>query len=327
MTERTDARKNPDGDEIVLGGVEVHVKFVRLRGDPGIALEFTPPSGADGAPEGTKDTNARLTGLCRATVMNMNDPARLRLLTLVEKDGGYDRVLYRLIVTVRITANGSHETRVTDRIDPAFAELDYGVAARALACRQQIEQALSGGRKEERGVSEERFEILEKTNYPPAIKEHTEEEVRKGLLQGEEFMLIEIQVVGSPERYRGTEYLTFEYIAAMSQKALTSEWMKENIRLISKVCEDTVMVTDNLVTRRLASLIRKTRARELCLYRLSVWYSMRDNGSPKYSIRDQIDPVFAKQDPVVGERAAEARRLAGMVMEEDVQYRHVDGTP
>ncbi len=318
MTERDDARENPDSHEIVLGGVEVHVKFARLRGDPGIALEFTPPSGADGAPEGTKDTNARLAGLCRETVMNMDDPARLRLLTLVEKDGGNDRVLYRLIVTVRVTADGSHETRVTDRIDPAFAELDAGVAARALACRQQIEQALSGGRKEERRVSEEMFEILEKTNYPPAIKDQTEEEARQGLLQGEEFMLLEIQVVGSPERYRGTEYLTFDYIAAMSQKALTSEWMKENIRLLSKVCEDTVMVTDKLVTRRLSLLIRKTRARELCLYRLSVWCSMRDDGSPQYSIRDQINPVFAEHDPVVGERAAEARRLAGMVMEEEV---------
>jgi hypothetical protein len=41
---------------------------------------------------------------------------------------------------------------------------------------------------------------------------------------------------------------------------------------------------------------------------------MNDDGSPRYSIRDQIDPVFAMNDPAAGKRAEEARRLAGMVM-------------
>jgi hypothetical protein len=44
---------------------------------------------------------------------------------------------------------------------------------------------------------------------------------------------------------------------------------------------------------------------------------MGDDGSPRYSIRDQIDRVFAKNDPAVGKRAVEAMRLAGIVMEEE----------
>jgi hypothetical protein len=104
----------------------------------------------------------------------------------------------------------------------------------------------------------------------------------------------------------------------MSQKALSSEWIKEKIRLISKICENTVMGLDNLTTRRLSASIRKTEAQELCPYRLSVWCSMGDDGSPRYSIRDQIDPEFAKNDPAARKRAAEARRLAGMVMGEEV---------
>jgi hypothetical protein len=41
---------------------------------------------------------------------------------------------------------------------------------------------------------------------------------------------------------------------------------------------------------------------------------MNEDGSQRYSIRDQIDPEFAKNDPVAEKRADEARRLAGKVM-------------
>jgi hypothetical protein len=56
---------------------------------------------------------------------------------------------------------------------------------------------------------------------------------------------------------------------------------------------------------------RKTEVWERCLYRMSVWFSMGEDGSPQYNIRDQIDLVFAKNDPAAERRAVEARRLAG----------------
>jgi hypothetical protein len=62
--------------------------------------------------------------------MTMDDDARLRLLALVERDGGKDRMLYRLAVTARIVADGEDGTTVTDWIDPAFAELDAGMLKR-----------------------------------------------------------------------------------------------------------------------------------------------------------------------------------------------------
>jgi hypothetical protein len=43
---------------------------------------------------------------------------------------------------------------------------------------------------------------------------------------------------------------------------------------------------------------------------------MGDDGSQRWSIRDQINPVFEQEDWSVGKRAAEARRLAGKVMEQ-----------
>jgi hypothetical protein len=316
MKESDAEKKFREDGEVILGGVEVHVKFTRYQGDPGILLDFTPPAGTGGAPQGIDDINARLAGLCRETVMNMDDDARLRLLALARRDGGKDRMLYRLAVTARIVADGKDGSRVTDRIDPAFAELDAGVAGRAMDCRQQIERLLSlaGAGREEQGKSEEMFEVIGTTNYRPAIQERTEKEARQAMLEGEKFMLLEIQVISSLEKYRGRDSLTFDYLAAMSEKALSSEWMKEKIRLISKVCEDTVMGIDNLTTRRLSAAIRKSVTRELCPYRLSVWCSMNDDGSPRYSIRDQIDPVFAKNDPAAGKKAVEARRLAGKVM-------------
>ncbi len=247
--------------------------------------------------------------------MNMDDDARLRLLALVEQDGGKDRMLYRLAVTARAEMAGDDGTVVSDQIDPEFAALDAGAAGRALDCRQQIERllALAGTGREERWESEEMFEVLEKTTYAPVIKEYTEEEARQRILEGEEFLLLEIQVIGIAKDGHGRE-LGLDYIAAISQKALSSEWMKEKIRLVTKICEDTIMGIDRLTSRHLASVIRKIKARELCLYRISVWCSMSEDGSPRYCIRDQIDPAFAKNDPVAGKRADEARRLAGMVM-------------
>jgi len=131
-----------EGNEIILGGVEVHVRFVRYKGDPGIALEFLPPYGKDDVPDWMEDIDNRLAGLCRQTVMNMNDHARTRLLHLVERDCGKDRMIYRLVVSSRITDDGSHVNRVEDFVDPEFLQLDSGVAGRATEARLAVERVM-----------------------------------------------------------------------------------------------------------------------------------------------------------------------------------------
>jgi hypothetical protein len=131
-----------EGHEVVLGGVEVHVRFMRYKGDPGIALEFTPPYGKDDVPDWMEDIDNRLAGLCRQTVMNMNDHARTRLLRLTERDGGKDRMIYRLVVTSRIMDDGSHENRVDDYVDPEFEKVDRGVAGRATEARLAVERVM-----------------------------------------------------------------------------------------------------------------------------------------------------------------------------------------
>jgi len=131
-----------EGNEIILGGVEVHVRFVRYKGDPGLSLEFTPPYGKDDVPDWMEDIDNRLAGLCRQTVMNMNDHARTRLLRLVEQDGEKDRMIYRLVVTSRILDDGSHENRVDDYIDPEFEKVDRGIAGRATEARLAVERVM-----------------------------------------------------------------------------------------------------------------------------------------------------------------------------------------
>jgi hypothetical protein len=171
----------------------------------------------------------------------------------------------------------------------------------------------NGGKR----LSEDSFEKVTATKYRPDITERTEEEARRGMLEGEEFMVLEIQVIGIVENYQGKNSLAIDYIAAFHQKALTSGWMEEKVRLLSKVCEDTVMAINNRINTRLFLQIRKREDQELCLYRLSAWLSMGDDGSQRWSIRDQIDTVFEQEDRSVGKRAITARRLARNVMEQN----------
>jgi hypothetical protein len=88
--------------------------------------------------------------------------------------------------------------------------------------------------------------------------------------------------------------------------------------LLSDICEGTVIVLTRQIRTRLFLQIRKREDQELCLYRLSAWCSMGDDGSQRWSIRDQIDQAFEQEDRSVGKRATEARSLAGKVMGEKV---------
>ena len=164
-------------------------------------------------------------------------------------------------------------------------------------------------------MPEDMFEVVTDIKYRPEIKEQTEEEARLGLLEGEEYMVLEIQVIGMVEIFEGKDSLTVDYLAACNQNAVASPWMKERMSLLSDICEGTVMVLTRQIRNRLFRQIQNREEQELCLYRLSAWLSMGDDGSQQWSIRDQIDSVFEHEDRAVKKRAKEARRLAGKVME------------
>ena len=65
-----------EGNEFVLGSVEVHAKCVKVQKDSGIMIEYKPAFGATAIPDWMTDINARLAGFVRTGVMAMNDRAR-----------------------------------------------------------------------------------------------------------------------------------------------------------------------------------------------------------------------------------------------------------
>jgi hypothetical protein len=358
MTKSATRNNYLEFDEDVLGGTELHVKYVRHAEGPGIMLEFTPPHRPDGTEEGIPDINARLSGVCRAFILDMQDAARDRFLALAERDGGADRMVYRLVVAARISGDDARSTRVLDRIDPEFMAIDAGLADRALACRQEIGRVLAGGKprplpgipipdaretcrpltgqtlthnREDPALPDQNpgagpgdflwgsagtdSPSFNAARYLPAVPEMTEEELREGLLKGQNLLILQIQVVGTIVKEPDRESIAINYLAAMNQNARTMDWMREMVMRLTDICEQTIMTDDVRMTRRIFSAIRNDGG-ERCLYRLSVYAQMQDDGSTALSVSDEIDTVFAEQDPAAGQRAAEARRLAANVMEE-----------
>ena len=112
-------------------------------------------------------------------------------------------------------------------------------------------------------MSEDTFEVVTEIKYRPEIKEQTDEEARRGLLEGEEYMVLEIQVIGMVEICGGADSLTFDFLAACNQNAVTSPWMKEKMSLLSDICEGTVMVLPRKMRARLFRQIQKREEQEL----------------------------------------------------------------
>jgi len=223
----------------ILCGTELHVRVGEVRGMHGMIVEWVPACGPDGRPAGDEMVNNAVAGICREQILyHMEDMARDRLMELAEKDGGSDRLLYRLVVTAREPAGDPDVPEITDQIDPAFTAIDAGLSRRAGVCRGEIAHILAGDystKDQENEKTGKTFEILKSSDYKPVIRNRTEEEARRAILAGEECLLIEMQVIGIAERNHGKDSIGFDYVAAISQKALSSPWIQEKIGTLSDV--------------------------------------------------------------------------------------------
>ena len=77
----------------------------------------------------------------------------------------------------------------------------------------------------------------------------------------------------------------------------------------------------NIKTRLTAQLILAIRERDdktACLYRISAWMALGDDGSQVWSIRDYIDPAFVSLNEPVVKRAEAAREWVEEIMTEDL---------
>ncbi|MDO8874398.1 MAG: hypothetical protein Q7V05_16990 [Methanoregula sp.] len=158
-------------------------------------------------------------------------------------------------------------------------------------------------------------EIVE-LKYNPDIKERTEDEVRRAFLEGEEFFVLEIQIVGKVDDANGKEPLTIEYLAVSGAQALTTSWIQDKIGKFTTICKRTVMNLRPNKIARLIPLIKKHDKPEVCLYRLSAWVFMDEDGTKKWNIRDKIDPVLIEVDALALQKAESAREWTQEVLVE-----------
>jgi len=158
-------------------------------------------------------------------------------------------------------------------------------------------------------------EIVE-IKYKLDIKERAEDVVLRAFMEGEEFLVLEIQVVGTLDESKDKEPLTIEYLAVCNTKVLMTSWMQDKIRKLTTICKKTVM---NLKPQRIAGLIpliKKHDKQEVCLYRLSAWVFMDEDGTKKWNIKDQIDPALIEVDAFALQKADDAREWAKEVLVE-----------
>ncbi|MDP2797352.1 MAG: hypothetical protein Q8N94_07570 [Methanoregula sp.] len=158
-------------------------------------------------------------------------------------------------------------------------------------------------------------EIVE-IKYKLDIKERTEDEVRRAFMEGVDFLILEIQVVGTVDDAKDKDPLTIEYLAVSGAQALMTSWMQDKIGKLTEICKRTVM---NLRPRKIAGLIpliKKHDKQEVCLYRLSAWMFMDEDGTKKWNIKDKIDPALVEVDALALQKAEDAREWAKEVLME-----------
>jgi hypothetical protein len=152
--------------------------------------------------------------------------------------------------------------------------------------------------------------------YKLDIKERAEDEVLRAFMEGEEFFVLEIQVVGTVDDTKDRDPLTIEYLAVCNTKVLTTFWMQDKIGKLTTICKKTVM---NLRPHRIAGLIPLIKMhdkQEVCLYRLSAWLFMDEDGTKKWNLKDKIDPALIEVDALAPKKAEDAREWAKEVLVE-----------
>ena len=152
--------------------------------------------------------------------------------------------------------------------------------------------------------------------YKPDIIEHTEEEVRRGILEGESFLVLEMQVVGTVDSARSGDPLLIRYLAVCNKKVLITPWMQDKIEKFTIICKKTVM---NLKPNRLAGLtplVKEHDNQEICLYRLSARMFIDEDGTKKWILEDKIDPALMEVDALAPKKGEAAKEWAKEVLDE-----------
>jgi hypothetical protein len=144
------------------------------------------------------------------------------------------------------------------------------------------------------------------------------EETRRALIEGDDYLIVEMHVIAKAEKIRGLDSASVEYQSTCLSDN-RSPWMKKKIGLLADICQETVMNFDTAIRDKVLGLLQRQDGREICLYRISVWISLGDDGTLVWTVLDWIEPGFAR----INQRdifydTEEARQRAKSIMEEEV---------
>ena len=142
------------------------------------------------------------------------------------------------------------------------------------------------------------------------------EKTRRALIEGDDYLIVEMHVVANAEKIKGMDSAYVEY-QSKCQSDNRSPWMMKKLDLLTDICEETVMAIDFSIRDELLAFLRRHDGKSVCLYRLSVWMSLGDDGTPVWTILDSVEPGFARiNHRDIFYDTEEARERARSVMEE-----------
>jgi hypothetical protein len=129
-------------NEILVGGVELLARSPRYPRRAGVAIEYRPIAPAENSVVSAGDMGRCLAVICR-TIIAVDERTRKKVRRLIARDGGTDRILYRLAVSLR-RANDKAECIVRNSVDPEFLRFDPGFIEESNKIRQTIRHMLQG---------------------------------------------------------------------------------------------------------------------------------------------------------------------------------------
>ena len=132
--------------EITIGGVEISTHLITSRLSQKVEIVHDSVFKGEGEHQWMMDISSILNAMSENIIDGMDDEAQERLYQLGKQDNGKARLLYRLVVTRRLSEDGLHAMRVTDFIDPKFERVDPEVVNRATEVRKIVEEVMSGGK-------------------------------------------------------------------------------------------------------------------------------------------------------------------------------------
>lgn len=146
------------------------------------------------------------------------------------------------------------------------------------------------------------------------VSELTDEEIDRALLEGDQFLITEVRIVGKEEKFNGQPAYSLEFQAAVRKERI-DPWMQDKIRRLSDICNKTVMKVNDRTRDKIFSLLKENQGKEVCLYRLEVWMSMGDGGSIVWDVQDYVHPGYVEMDQGgVLRRADDAKEQARVMM-------------